>query len=751
MTLNRLLSELSQRKVKLYLEGDQLGIRAPKGSLNQELKQSLKEYKEDILLFLQQQVVKKKLPLLVKVDREQALSLSLAQERLWFLEGLDSQTAVYNLSVAFRLSGSLKVGLLEKSIAEIVKRHEILRTRFDNVNNQPVLAISNNLNFQLPIIELRSVDLEQRNTEIELIKTKQAQKPFNLTEDLLWRSQLIQVEEKEHIFLLTMHHLISDGWSFGVFLKELSEIYQAFSLDKNPSLPTLQIQYADFAQWQRNYLNSDSIKPSLNYWQKQLAEELTPLKLPIDQKPSSVVSYQGGYKSFNLSNSLIAQLKRLSKQEGVSLFTTLLATFGVLLNRYTEQEDLLICSPVLGRNPLETENLIGYFNNILPLRINLEDNPTFRDLLTRVQQMTIDAYEHQEIPFQQLAELPGVRNIPLTRAMFNLDKGATDALQLLDIEVKNVDIHNGEANFDLSVTLFEQQGDNITGVFNYKVDLFSTTAIAQMVERFQILLETLVYHPDTELKALETWITPDSFVSETVEKAPFIAPRDQLERELVSLWEDLLDFKPIGITDNFFTLGGQSILALRLFVQIEKTYSKNLGLVTLFQAPTVEQLAKIIRSDKPSISWSSLVPIQPHGSNPPLFCFHAVGGNVLTYLNLSRYLGSEQPVYGLQARGLDGKDSFDTRIEDMATHYLEEILTLHPQGPYFLAGLSGGGVIAFEVAQQLQQKGKQVALVALFDNRRGKKEDLLSEILSSSSQGTIENGSSMALQLWKIK
>ncbi|MDJ0845093.1 condensation domain-containing protein [Crocosphaera sp.] len=717
MTLNELLGELSQRKIKLHLEGEQLGIRAPKGALNAALKQSLKEYKQDIILFLKQQdVIKKELPPLVKVDKEQPLCLSLAQERLFKLEDMNSKSAVYNLSVAFRFTGSLNIVILEKSISEIVKRHEVLRSYFKSIDNQPVVIIDEQVNYQLPIQDVSKLSSQQREREVELITRNQVQKPFNLTKDYLWRSQLICVQEQEHIFVLTMHHLISDGWSFGLFLRELSEIYQALSLEKQAYLPSLSVQYVDFAQWQRHYLNSDLVQSSRDYWQQQLSQELHPLKLPVDKQSSFVASYEGGYELFKLSKGLIEGLKSLSQQEGVSLFTTLLTIFAILLNRYTEQEKLLICSPVLNRNPSEIENLIGYFNNILPLVINLEGNPTFRELLPRVRQVTTDAYEHQDIPLQQLAELPGIRNIPLTRAMFNLDKLDSETLTLPGVEVDSIDVNNGAANFDLSVTLFEQQDNTIKGILNYKVDLFSASIISQIVAGFQTLLETLVDTPDARVDSLEKQSTPEIFTAETAKKEPLVAPRDDLETELVALWEDILEIHPIGIRDNFFLIGGHSVLALRLFAEIEKRYSRNLGLATLFSAPTIEDLANILRSEEDISDWSSLVPIQPHGSHPPLFCFHAVGGNALTYVDLSYYLGKEQPLYGLQARGLDGKTPFDTSIEEMASHYLEEILKLDFQGPYLLAGLSGGGVIAFEVAQQLQAKGKQVALIALFDS-----------------------------------
>jgi thioesterase domain-containing protein/acyl carrier protein len=416
----------------------------------------------------------------------------------------------------------------------------------------------------------------------------------------------------------------------------------------------------------------------------------------------------------------------LSQQEDATLFMTLLAAFQTLLYRYTGQEDIVLCSPVAGRNQPETEGLIGYFNNILPLRTNLSGNPSFRELLSRVRQVAKGAYEHQDVPLQKIAQLPNLLRTPLTRGMFALQNAPSQALSLADIAVSSLDVHNGTANFDLSLFV-EEKGETVTGLLDYKSDLFNDAAIAQMLKNFHTLLESIVANPDQSLDKLPSFTASTTY--QLLEKnnhgstncpqgrqPTFLAPRDELELRLAKIWEKVLDLKPIGITDNFFShLGGSSLLAAKLFAEIEKAFNKNLPLATLLQSPTIEQQANLLRQEEWSGSWSSLVPIQTGGSKPPLFCIHAVGGNVLTYVDMARHLGSDQPVYGLQAQGIDGKGVFHTTIEEMAAHYIKEILTFQSEGPYFLAGLSGGGIIAYEMAQQLVAQGQKVALLALFD------------------------------------
>lgn len=719
ISINELLTELSQRQITLRLDNGQLSIRAPQGALTQELKQIIAEKKADIISILKQiyEIDEKRVPTIATISKNQKLPLSLTQELLVNVLNLQAESAVYNLSTVLHLVGSLNVSILKKSISEIVSRHEILRTSFERKEVEVVQNIANDFTVELPILDLRNLPSEQRAAEVKRLATQQVQQPFEIMNNLLWRVQLLHLSEDEYVLILVMHHLIADGWSFKIFFQELSTLYQAFCHIQPSSLSTLPIQYADFALWQRQGLESSFFESQINYWQQQLEGYSCPLQLPYDFS-AWFPTYRGEYHGFEFSENTLQQLKEFSQQEGVTLFMTLLAAFQTLLYSYTEQEDILICSPMAGRTLTETESLIGYFNNIIPMRSHLNNNLTFRELLKQVRIVANGAYEHQNIPLQKLVELSNLGGIPLTKVMFNLEKSASQELKLPGITVKVNKIHNGSANFDLSLIL-EENDNTLTGIWNYKTDLFSATTISRLENNFKKLIADLIANPDQPLSAfLET--IPGEVRScqklDTDTKTSYIAPKNQLERELVMLWESYLKVKPIGIKDNFFALGGHSLLALQLFTQIEQKYQKNIGLASLSQAPTIEQQAKLLQTTHDSTNWSSLVPIQTQGNKPPLFCIHAVGGNILTYLRLSNYLGTDQPVYGLQAQGLDGKSLFHTSIEEMATHYIQEIRASFPQGPYLLGGLSGGGVIAFEIAQQLQAEGQEVALVALFDS-----------------------------------
>jgi thioesterase domain-containing protein/acyl carrier protein len=716
MNLEQLLDNLSQRGVKLWLDGDRLGIRAPKGVLTPELKDALTQNKENLLAFLKKvnATTPDSSPIVI-LPRDSALPLSLAQERLWSLEQLTPGTAVYNLSVALRLTGDLDRTAMAQSLAEIVRRQEVLRTRLENRDGQPILVISPETDFTLPVTDLRDIPEFQRQEKAQKLANEMAQEPFDLTRDALWRVKLIQLANEDHILVLTIHHIISDGWSFGVFLGELSALYGAFSQNQPSPLPELSIQYADFAHWQKQWLAGDAIAPQLDYWKQQLGGDVPPLQLPTKPSQPEIVTYRGDRQSFVLSPALTQALKSFSQGQGVTVFITLLSAFKTLLHRYTAQEEIVLCSPVAGRTRSEAEGLVGYFNNVLPLRTDLSGNPSFVELIERVRRVANEAFDHPDVPLQQIAELPNLARTPLSRGMFALQNAPSDSLILPGITVTDGEVHSGTANFDVSLSM-EEKGKTLTGVLFYKTDRFEEATVAELLTNFQMLLASIAENPQQQISEIPLAIRQVDRTSESLDSKPtYVAPRDRIETQLVKIWESVLNLQPIGIQDNFFALGGHSLLAVQLFAQIEKTYDRNLPLATLVQAPTVEQLAKVLSQDSESTNWSSLVPIQTNGDKTPLFCIHAVGGNVLTYVDLSRHLGTDQPVYGLQARGIDGKGEFHQTIKEMATHYIQEIRSFYPQGPYLLAGLSGGGVIAFEIAQQLVAQGHKVNLVALFD------------------------------------
>jgi amino acid adenylation domain-containing protein len=1169
---------------------------------------------------------------------------SFAQARLWFLNQLVSGNPFYNVSTALRLTGRLNLTALEETFNEIVRRHETLRTTFVLMEGQPMQAIAPTLTIPLPLIDLRHLSATERETQARQLTTAEAQRPFNLTTSPLLRVTLLQLDQAEYLLLINLHHIVADGWSIGVLIRELGALYTAFLEEKPLLLPELPIQYADFALWQREWLVGEVHQTQLAYWQKQL-NGISVLNLPTDRSRSAVPTYRGARQFLELPPSLSQALVALSHQEGVTLFMTLLGAFQTLLYRYTQQEDIVVGSPIANRNRSEIEGLIGFFVNSLVLRTDLSGNPTFRELLNRVREVTLGAYAHQDLPFEKLVEeLHPQRDLsrhPLFQVVFSLQNTPIEALELPGLTLSLLEFDSKTAKLDLEFHLW-QDLESLKGQVVYSTDLFDDTTIIRMLKHFQTLLESIVAHPEqrlsdlplltarerqqllidwnntrrdylqnkcfhqlfealleqtpdaiavvfenqhltyrelniranqlahhlqqlgvvpdtlvgicversfemiigvlgilkaggaylpldpsypqarlnfmledaqvsilltyssltslfprgtaqnspytqqsnkdsgdqqheltvicidqdwqtitqqtqenpkncvtsdnlayiiytsgstgkpkgvfiehrglsnliqaqiesfnlqpnhhilqfaslsfdasifeivmalgtgatlylakkesllpgqaliqllrekaithvalppavlavlpkAELPALQTiicagescsedivkrwasgrrffnaygpteatvWSTvaeisatgekpsigrpiantqiyildkhlqplpigipgelyisgdglargylnrpeltetrfleeteflprtrlyktgdlaryqPDGniefidridnqikicgfrielgeietvlrqhqSVQETVviaqenvsgekhlvayivlhqtqaatnielrnflkEKLPeymvprafvvvnslpltpngkvdihalptpyspnsrsldkaFVAPRNSTESTLAKIWAEVLNLESVGIHDSFFDLGGNSLLAVRLVEQIHKQFERELPLSSLFLNSTIESLANSLSSEKDSLPWSPLVAIQPSGSNPPFFCVHPIFGVVFPYYELAQQLGKNQPFYGLQPMGLDGESSPLTRIEDMATYYIEALRTVQPRGPYFLGGWSFGGLVAFEMAQQLQSSGHEVALLALLD------------------------------------
>jgi amino acid adenylation domain-containing protein len=1183
-------------------------------------------------------------PPILPVPRDGNLPLSFAQQRLWFIDQLEPGNSAYNIPAAIRLKGLLNLAALEQSLNEIVKRHESLRTTFVMVDGRPAQVIAPPLTIKLPVVDLRKLPETERETEVRRLVTEGAQRPFDLSQGPLLRVALLRLGDEEHVGLLTMHHIVSDGWSTGILIRELARLYVAISAGGSLSLPELPIQYADFAHWQRQWLQGEVLETQLAYWKQQLAGAPSLLDLSTDRPRPVVHTFRGAHQSMMLPKTLTAGFKALGRQEGVTQFMTLLAAFKALLYRYTSQDDLIVGAPIANRNRLEIEGLVGCFVNALVLRTDLSGNPSFRDLLRRVREVCLGAYGHQDLPFDRLVEeLRLKRDLsrnPLFQVMFVLQNASMRAVELPGLTLSPVEGDSETAHFDLTLVVVDAE-QGLTASFVYNTDLFEAATIARMLGHFQILLEAMVADPEQRLsdvplltdaerqqllvewndtktdyprdscihqlfeaqaqrtpgavavvfeheqltygelnrrtnqlahylRALgvgpevlvavclerslemvigllgilkaggayvpldqaypkerlswmlkdaqvpvlltverlvaglpecearvicldsgweaiasesgenpinattpenlayviytsgstaqpkgvlvshgsiadhcrsaqryyeldasdgvlqfasssfdvsleeilptlivgaklvvmgtavwhpaefhrkisefgltvlnlpsaywqelarqwagvpelvpniqprlfivggdtmlpdgldlwqrtpvnsvrllnaygptETTITATAFefspplcenrtfqripigrplanreiyildnydnpvpvgvpgelhiggaglargylnrpeltaekfipnpfseepgarlyktgdlarylpdgnieflgrvdhqvkvrgfrielgeieavlsqhpaVREAVvlaredtpgekrlvayavaeqeprptanelrsflkEKLPehmvpvafvpldalplmpngkvdrlalpvpdrsrpelekaFVAPRDDMELQLAQIWEEVLGVRPVGVRDNFFELGGHSLLAVRLFAVIEKRLGRKLPLTTVFQGATVEHLASLLRQQAEPGPQSSLVAIKPDGSNRPLFLVHPAGGHVFPYIHLAQYLDPDQPCYGLQARGLEQGQEPHTRIEDMAAYYIEALQTVQPAGPYVLGGWSMGGVVAFEMAQQLHAQGQRVALLALLDGR----------------------------------
>lgn len=1172
--------------------------------------------------------------------------LSFAQERLWFLDQLNPYSAVYNVPLAVRLTGNIEPDALRRSVNEIVRRHEVLRTTFATQDGQPVQTIGLNAEINLQLIDLSSSSTSEAEAKAQELLHAEAETPFDLSNGPLVRATLVTLSEHEHIFLLVMHHIVSDGWSLVLFFQELSAVYDAFSRGEESPLTELPVQYADYAAWQREWLQGEVLESQLSYWKKQLGGELPVLELPGDRPRPAVQTFSGARQWLVLPESLTKSVLDLAQQEGVTLFITLLSVFKVLLSRYTGDEDVIVGSPIANRPQVETESIIGYFLNNLALRSDLGGEPDFREVLSRVKQTALEAYANQDVPFEKLIDaLKPPRDLsrtPIFQVYFNLFNfrseiklpGGTQTISFVDAWAQS---EEKLSKFDLTLYAGLHEG-KLKLAFVYNTDLYDAATIETFLGHFRALLESAVANPDQRISELalhggnktasiaESLVKPtndfiefrqpeieqaitDRFAAQvelhrdrlaiktkrhawtyetlsvvskqiagallqrrgaseervallfehdapmvaamlgalnagktyvpldphhpverlvqiienaeatvlltnnknlplaqrlvnnrwalinidsldaatSVTKLPAVEPdrlayilytsgstgepkgvmqnhrnvlhyirvytnnlhlnaddrltllssygfdasvmdiygallngatlypidvrqdgladlaeylvgeqitvyhstptvyryfidsiqerntfpalrlvvlggekvnrsdvesyrrnfpdhclfvnglgpteatvtlqnlidkqtvlsgegvpvgapvantevlllnktgkraevfgeiaiksahvalgywrnphataaafstngngpsvriyrtgdmgrrlpdgsikfagrkdlqikirgfrvelgeiesalnqhprvregvvvahensagenkliayvvlsepspkvsgkttaelreflkqklpeymvpasyvvleslpltssgklnrralpvpedlnvvRNQLgkapahtplEQMLARIWAELLCVETIGVNDNFFELGGHSLLAVRLFAQIEKKLSKRLPLATLFQAPTVAELAAIIQKDW-TPGWSSLVPIQPAGNKPPFFCVHALGGNVLEFYDLARHLGTDQPFYGLQSQGLDGTRPPHTRLEEMASHYIKEMRELQPEGPYFIGGRSLGGMIAFEMAQQLRARGQDIGLLALLD------------------------------------
>ncbi|MBW4611891.1 MAG: amino acid adenylation domain-containing protein [Desmonostoc vinosum HA7617-LM4] len=435
----------------------------------------------------------------------QTFPLSFAQQRLWFFNQLEPDSYAYNIPTAVSLTGKLDVAALKSSIKEIGRRHEALRTTFKIVDGEPVQVIGEAVDFQLPVIDLQALSAVAQQEETLRLATVEAETPFDLVNGPLLRVVLVRLGDTENVVLLTMHHIISDGWSTGILIQELTILYTAFSGGTPYTLPKLPIQYADFAVWQRQWLQKEVLQAQITYWKQQLGGELPVLALPSDRPRPAIQSDRGATQSLQLSQSLSEELKALSQQEGSTLFMTLLAAFKVLLHRYTQRDDILIGTPIANRNRSEVEGLIGFFVNTLVLRTNLEGNPSFRQLLRRVREVTLGGYAHQDLPFEQLVEeLQPERDLShnsLFQVMFILQNAPMGVLQLPELTLKALQVESTTANFDLTLSMVETE-QGLRGFLEYNTDLFDAATITRMLGHFQTLLAGVVASFDTRLSDL---------------------------------------------------------------------------------------------------------------------------------------------------------------------------------------------------------------------------------------------------------
>jgi amino acid adenylation domain-containing protein len=450
------------------------------------------------------------LPPIKVVPRTTEMAVSFAQQRMWLLHRLTTARAAYNMPGAFRLRGALDVEALERTLSEVVRRHEVLRTCFAiAADGEPVQVIHTARPFPLALLDLSGLSPEIREAEVRRLMAEEAQEPFDLTQAPLLRARLLRLSDDNHILLFTMHHIVSDDWSVSVLVREVAALYAAFGEGRPSPLEELTVQYADYAAWQREWLTGEVLERQLDYWTRQLTGgsaggQLPALELPTDRPRPAVQTFRGAMRGFELPEELSRELKRLSRREGVTLYMLLLAAFQALLYRYSGQEQLLVGTPSAGRSRKELEGLIGFFVNTLVLRGDLSGDPTFRELLERTREATLGAYAHQELPFEKLVEelVPerGAEQASLFRVWFVLHDERGTTPELPGLTLKRLGVDTQAAQFDLTLSMYEAD-EGIRGALKYKEDLFDANTVAEMADRFTRLLQQVA--DDASLRLLD--------------------------------------------------------------------------------------------------------------------------------------------------------------------------------------------------------------------------------------------------------
>ncbi|NEP36780.1 amino acid adenylation domain-containing protein, partial [Moorena sp. SIO3B2] len=517
-TIKQLLFELRSLGIKLWVEEDRLKYSAPKGKLTSMLRSELVDRKAEILSFLRQvkQATNTIETFIEPIERNgNPPPLSFAQQRLWFIEKMALSSNAYNMPLTLHLVGKLDYVALQKSLNQIIARHETLRTTFSEINGTPVQIIQPPFELELPRKDLSGLTPSEATTKLQQLLQQENELSFNLEVDPPIRAQLFQLGTTEHILQITLHHIASDGWSLTVLPKELSAIYTATLADQSSPLPPLPIQYADFAVWQKNYLLGVTLSSQLNYWKQKLLD-LPQLQLPTDHPRPPVQTFNGAGIPINIPAALTSKVKQLTQKQGTTLFMTLLAVFKVLLSRYSGQESIAVGTPIANRNRSEIEGLIGFFVNSLVMYTDLGGDPSFTEILNRVKQTALEAYGHQDIPFEKLVEqLQPERALsqnPLFQVMFAVQQSEIlkPSFSLPNLEVGWYEGAGAEmtVRFDLELHLWPV-GEEIKGFCAYNTDLFSAETISRMLSHYQNLLSAAVETTERPISQLPLMTEPE--------------------------------------------------------------------------------------------------------------------------------------------------------------------------------------------------------------------------------------------------
>ncbi|MCY1064843.1 alpha/beta fold hydrolase [Nannocystis sp. RBIL2] len=724
--LRALLADLAARGAVLSASDGRLRCEAPAGALDAALRAQLVGRKDEILGYLR--ASEGNAPAVIRAQpaaRHLPASLSWSQERFWVLdqwEGADAAT--YHITDAVHLRGPLCVDALRRALDDLAGRHDILRTVLRVEDGVPMQVARPHLPLPFSVGDLEEVSSDRRLHEARRRAAKDRATPFDLERGPLARVLLQRLAADEHVLSLTMHHLIADGWSLGVFLAELSTLYRAYERNTAPRLPPLPLQYRDYALWQREQATGEQLVLQRDYWRDTLRGSPPRIELPLDRPRPLQSTHRSATHQVRLPGSLHRALCSLANETGTTLFAVVAACLQAVLGRWTGQRDLVIGTVVAGRHLLELEPLLGCFVNFLPLRGQLVPGDTLARLIRATARTALDAYAHQDLPFEEIVRAVNPPRIAHTNPLYNVGlilHNYPARVALSDrLTLTHLPIDPCFAPLDLNFMAWDARdaAGGLVFTCHYDAALFHEDTIASVVETLTATLRIAVDHPDTPVDAVPRVAAGAAELTrQPSEPAAVLRPAASgaVRLELAQLWLRVLGLRELNMDDSFWDVGGTSLLAVRLMAEIRRQFAVDLPLVTITENPTVNLLARALQPTRAPLPASPLVRLQEQGAGIPLFAVPGGAMDAIEFTHLVRHLGLERPFYAFQPVGLDGRQPPHTSVEEMARSYIEALRAVRPDGPYFLAGHSFGGRVAFEMAQRLVASGEEVPLLAIFD------------------------------------
>jgi thioesterase domain-containing protein/NRPS condensation-like uncharacterized protein len=670
------------------------------------------------------------------------------QLRFWSLDQLKPGNPGLNMPLMWRCRGELNVELLAKAFTQAINRHEILRTTFAVFDGKLSQVIAGAYAVPLPFIDLQHLCDAENSPEARQLIQQHAAIPMDLHGGPLLLLKLLKYGPHDHLLLLTMHHIICDGISLGILLRDIAVLYKALVHNTIANLPELPIQFADFAVWQEDWRKSEDAEKSLHFWRTSLGADLPQLQTRRDPPLTSAEqkdtdSVEGDIETFLISPELTQAAHQFCIRENVTLNILLFSIFCAMLYRITGQQDLVIGSPCANRTE-ETEELVGLFMNIQVLRLRIKPQETFRSLLDQVQNWTLAAYENQTLPFEDLlydpyfSEAGADFEIPI---FFLYQKSFMLTQQVAGLEITPLRSMSPGAVFEMMFAIVDRPEEGPRLQLEYNPRHYRKATIRGYLKLFVNQLEAALESPNHPITTEEpgqnivdfqqplqsqTALSPAQIQPIRNAQSP---PTDPIQIQLLALWKTTLGIEDLDIDTNVFDVGATSLTILRVVTRINRLHAMNFTLASVMAAPTIRMIAKLVRSGYAPNTKTSLIPIQPLGTKPALFVVHGAHGHVVNFYGLRSRIDSDQPVYGVQAQALEVGHSALLRLEDMASYYLQEIRRIQPTGPYHLLGYSFGGVLVLEMAHQLRASGQNVGLIGMVDTVVGEylAKDLRSE------------------------